>query len=71
MNTVSFQIDDETKAVLDELAKSEGISRSDVLRRMLKWQQFQMETRKLQHALRHKVKEHKLETEDDFEAFLG
>jgi hypothetical protein len=71
MTTVSFQVDNETKSILDDLAKTEGVSRSDVLRRMLQWQKFLLGIKDLQTDLRGKIRQSRLETEDDFERFLG
>lgn len=71
MTTVSFQVDNETKLILDELASREGVSRSDVLRRMLQWQKFLLGVKNLQADLKDKVRQNRLETEDDFEKFLG
>ena len=71
MTTVSFQVDNETKAVLDELATREGISKSDVLRRMLMWQKFLLGVKVVQKDLGKQIKANRLETEDDFEKFLG
>ncbi len=69
--TISFQADAQTRKTLEALAKQQGVSKSLVLRRMLKWQAFMLATQDLQKNLAVTVQAHKLETEDDFEQFLG
>lgn len=69
--TISFQADTETKAVLDELARTEGISRSDVLRRMLMWQRFLLGVTQLERDLQPTISKNRLVSDDDFENYLG
>lgn len=69
--TISFQADARTRKTLESLAKQQGVSKSVVLRRMLEWQTFLVATKKMQKDLAPKLKELGLETEDDFEKFLG
>lgn len=69
--TISFQADAETKQILDQLALQEGVSRSDVLRQLLKRQRFSLALGEFQRDMRTYLAKHNLETEDDFEALLG
>ncbi len=69
--TISFQADGETKRILDELARNAGVSRSDVLRQLLKRQKFSLALAEFQYDMSPYLAKHNLESEDDFEAFLG
>jgi Zn-dependent peptidase ImmA (M78 family) len=69
--TISFQADAQTRKTLETLAKQQGVSKSVVLRRMLEWQAFLLATKKMQKDLAPRLKELGLETEDDFEEYLG
>jgi hypothetical protein len=69
--TISFQADEGTRKTLETLAKQQGVSKSTVLRRMLEWQAFLLAVTKMGKELAPKFKKLGLETEDDFEKFLG
>lgn len=69
--TISFQADAATRKTLETLAKRQGVSKSMVLRRMLEWQAFLLAVDTMGKDLAPKFKELGLETEDDFEKFLG
>ncbi len=69
--TISFQADAGTRRTLEALAKQQGVSKSLVLRRMLKWQAFLLAVDTMGRDLAPTFKELGLDTEDDFEKFLG
>jgi predicted transcriptional regulator len=71
MSIISFSIDEETKQELDQLARDERRSKSDIFREMYRAYTFDRTLTKLQRVGKEKFLALGIESIDDAEAFLG
>lgn len=71
MSTISFSVDQETKRELESIAKTEKKSKSVIFRELFAIYKFNKELDYLQKVSRDRVLKLGLQTEDDFERYLG
>lgn len=69
--TMSFSLDPETKRIIEDLAKSSGKSKSDVVRDNVRYYKWKSEWEKLQSELRSAAIKHSLNTDEDVYNFLN
>ncbi len=69
--TISISLDDTTKHEIDQLAKDQGKSRSDLVRDLFVSYRFNKSLDGLQSPLQGTFLKAGLQTDDDFEKFLG
>lgn len=71
MTVISFSIDDQTKADVEQMAKEEKVSKSDLFRAMYETYKFKKTLTKVQKVGREKFLALGIESIDQAEAYLG
>jgi predicted transcriptional regulator len=71
VSVISFSVDEQTKKELEQLARSERRSKSDIFRDMYKVYTFNQTLAKVQKVGREKFLSLGIESIDQAEAFLG
>ncbi len=69
--TMSFSLDQETKKLIEKMAKASGKSKSDVVRDNIRYYQWQTKWRRLQEDLKPFAEKHKLQSEEDVYRFFA
>lgn len=69
--TMSFSLDQETKQIIEDLAKSSGKSKSDVVRDNIRYAQWKSQWQQLQAKLQPFADKHRLNSEEDVYQFFA
>jgi metal-responsive CopG/Arc/MetJ family transcriptional regulator len=70
MTTLSLSIDEFTRSEIDTISDEDGVSRSVVIRRLLKQAAWERSWKKTSSQLREKFEELNLNTIDEIEEYL-
>jgi metal-responsive CopG/Arc/MetJ family transcriptional regulator len=69
--TMSISLDINTRNDIEDIAKEERISRSDVVRSLVRKYKLEREINKASNLAKSKMKEYNIQSWDDLEALLG
>ena len=71
MTTISISLDEELKKEIDRFSKEDGVSKSVLVRRLLKQAAWERTWKNMSAQLRARFDELNLNTVDDIEDYLG
>ena len=71
MTTISISLDEELKNEIDRFSKEDGVSKSVLVRRLLKQAAWERTWKNMSAQLRARFDELNLNTVDDIEDYLG